>query len=346
MSRLREGRANTARGAAHFLRETVGRVRYGGARGQLTVRADSGFYAQREADRPSTEFLVAVVGPLSSAILSLLFLALAFGLHGVSRPMSTIAGILFSINIGLVILNMLPGFPLDGGRVLRAVVWSITRNRSLATGLAIFGGRAIAITITIIGIGIVLAILDSIGVVRGALVQGVWLVILGAFLYMMASASHRQFLRKEKLSSYTARDLMAGDCPIAPGIMSLRQLMEEHIGPSGRDSLVLTNEGKVQGLITRRLIEKIPRSQWDQVSGSSLVVPPEMFPAESTGPESSLAESSIKMNSRDRAVAVGPGEPAEGVIDVMESKGLSQVLVIQEGVLLGAIRLDRLRGLA
>ena len=289
---------------------------------------------EREPDRASTEFLVAVVGPFSSVILGLLFLALAFGLHGVSQPLSAIAGILFSVNIGLVILNMLPGFPLDGGRVLRAVVWGITRSYSRATVVAIFGGRAIAALI--MGTGIVLAILDSAGVLHGALVQGVWLVILGVFLQMMASASHRQFRRKEKLYSYTARNLMASDCPVAPGLISLRQIMEEYIGPAGCDSLVLTDGGRVQGLITRRLIEKVPRSQWDQVSGSSLVVPLEM----------SSAESSHGRNFRDRAVGVGPEEPADAVIELMESKDLNQVLVLEEGVLLGTIGRGRLRGFA
>ena len=163
-------------------------------------------------------------------------------------------------------------------------------------------------------------------------------MILGLFLYTMASASHRQFLRKEKLFSYTARDLMIPECPVAPGVMSLRQLMKEHMWPSGRESVVLTSGEKVEGLITRRLIRRVPRSQWDQVSGSSLAVPLEMFSV-----ESSPVGSSMKWNSRGKAVAVGPGEPAEGVIEVMESKGLKQVLVIQEGILLGTIRLERLR---
>ena len=285
----------------------------------------------READKPSTEFLIAVVGPLSSIILGFLFLGLAIGLEGVSQHLSTIAGILFSVNIGLAIFNMLPGSPLDGGRVLKAVVWRITRNQAVATKLATMGGQAVAIMMIVIGI--TLAILDSAGIVRGVLVQGLWLVVLGIFLQMMASASLRQFRLRESLNSYQAKDLMAGNCPVAPADVSLSRLMEEYIRPSGSDFLVLTKGERVQGVIIQQSIEKIPRSQWDQIGPSSVMSPLDTLVADSSNEETPLG----------RVVAVGPEEAAYHVMELMESKGLKRVLVIDQGVLLGFIGRDRLR---
>ena len=169
-----------------------------------------------------------MVGPFSSIIIGFVFLGLAVGLEGVSEHLSAAAWILFSGNILVGIFNMLPGFPLDGGRVLRAVVWRITRNYWRATRLAAMGGQAIAVAM--IAIGIALIVID-----RANLIQGLWLVGLGLFLQAVASASRRQSRLEENLDSYKAGDVMSTNWPEAPVDITLSRLMDEYIKPSGSE---------------------------------------------------------------------------------------------------------------
>ena len=188
----------------------------------------------REPQRPFTEFIVAVVGPLSSILMGLLFLGLALALKGVSQQLSDVAWMLGYVNIALVgIFNMLPCFPMDGGRVLRAAAWWITGDYWRATKLATMGGQVLAFTIILAGI--TLTILASLH-----LFLGLWLVVVGMFLLAITSASHRQYRMSETLTSFTARDLMANDCPVAPGDVTLSQLMDEYMRPSGCEFTVLT----------------------------------------------------------------------------------------------------------
>ena len=272
----------------------------------------------REAQRPSTEFIVAIVGPFASIILGFVFLGLAIGLEDVSEHLSAMAEMLAYVNIGLGVFNMLPGFPLDGGRVLRAAAWWITRNYWRATNLATLGGQAVALVM--IAIGITLVILD-----RSNLMQGVWLVIMGIFLQTAASASRRQFRIRENLRNYTVRDVMMGEksCSVAPRDITLSQLMEDYITPSGSDFFVLTWGGRAQGVITRRLIERVPQNKWPETWASSVMVP--------------LAQHS------PITVVVGPEEDAYNVMELMEGEDVERVLVIEDGVLLGLIAHDGMR---
>ena len=259
----------------------------------------------KEAERPSAEFMMAVVGPLSSIALGFLFIGLAFGLDGVSTHLSAIAGILGSANIVLGVFNMLPGFPMDGGRVLRAAVWRVTRNYWRATRLATMVGQTIAFAL--IGAGIALIILD-----RGSFVQGVLWVAVGIFLQTIASASLRQVRLREVLHTYKARDLIATDYPAAPVDVDLRKLVEEYMAPRS-GIVILTGPAGAKGIVTRRAIERVPREEWHLHTASSLMVPLEA------------------------AVTVGPEEDAYDVLELMQEKGVEGVLVVHEGHLLGAI---------
>ena len=281
----------------------------------------------REAPRPSTEFIVAVVGPLCSFILGSAFLGLGIWLEGISQHLSAIAWILGWANIGLGVFNMLPGFPLDGGRVLRSVIWQITRSYSQATRLATLGGQAIAFVM--IALGIVSAILDD-----AHMAQGLWLVVLGVFLQVVASSSRRQSRLQENLHNYTARDVMTGEssCPAVPGDITLSRLMEDFVAPARPDFLVITREGRAQGVITRRLIEQVPRDQWQHCLASSVMVPLDRF-----RPDVLEAEG---------VVAVGPQEAAYNVIELMEGRRVKRVLVIEDGALLGTIDRDSMRRFA
>ena len=272
----------------------------------------------REAHKPSSEFMVAVVGPLSSIALGLMFLGLSIGLEGLSQHLSAIAGILVSANVVLAVFNMLPAFPMDGGRVLRATVWGITRNYWRATRLATMGGQAIAFAM--IAAGITFAVLNS-----DYVISGVWLVIIGIFLQSVASASHRQSRLQENLQGYTARDVMATSLKVAPGNVTLSQLVEGYIrpmevsDPQAADFFMLAWAGKVQGVITRELIGRVPQNKWPETWATSVMVP------------------------LDRAVSVGPEEDAYSVMELMEQKAVKHVLVIKEGVPFGFIARDSLR---
>ena len=151
------------------------------------------------------------------------------------------------------------------------------------------GGQAVAFVM--IATGITLAILDS-----GNLVQGLWLVVIGIFLQMVASASYRQFRLRENLHSYTARDVMTTSWLVAPADVTLSQLMENYVTPSGSDFFVLTLAGRAQGVISRRLIKRVPQNRWHQVWASSIMVPLE------------------------KTVTVGPEEAAYDVMEIMEGK--------------------------
>ena len=264
----------------------------------------------QEARRPSTEFIVAVVGPFASIALGFTFLGLAVGLDGISRHLSAIARILFYVNMALGLFNMIPGFPMDGGRVLRAAVWRITRSYWRATWLATMVGQAIAL-VMIIG-GIILAILDS-----SHIVQWLWLTFVGVFLQVLASSSNRQSRIRERLQDHTARDLMITGLPTAPADISLDQIMENHIQFSRfPEIIVLTRAGRPEGVITLDRVRQVSRHKWPETLVSSIMAP------------------------FDKIATVGPDEPAFNVMELIEGSNLGYALVVVDGSPIGFISQD------
>lgn len=161
-------------------------------------------HLDREARRPSTELMVAVAGPASSVLLGLALLGIAAVLEAPSGRASAVAWVLGFANIFLLgLFNLAPAFPMDGGRVLRAAVWQVTRNHRRATVLATLGGQAVGLGM--MGLGAVLVILD-----RSSLVSGVWLMVLGFFLQTLASASRRQPAPSGKAEGYSSGGSVSG----------------------------------------------------------------------------------------------------------------------------------------
>ncbi len=270
----------------------------------------------QEARKPSAEFIIAVVGPVSSVVLGFIFLGLAFSLAGVSAHLSSIAWILVYVNITLGVFNMLPGFPLDGGRVLRAVVWQITRNYLRATKLATLGGFALA-TAMIAG-GITLAVLDP-----ARIFQGIWTMAIGVFLQIVVYANYREVRMDQSLNGYTAADMMITNVPAALGHTPLSQIMAGYMAHAGADFLLLTEGGSPLGIITPKMARKVPGDRWNDVPAIYVMEPLE------------------------KAHTVSGEEPAYSLMEALDSHGADYVLVMDnDGILLGLITKARIRGFA
>ena len=271
----------------------------------------------KEASRPWVDFVVAAVGPFSSIVLGFIALGLAFGLEGVSEHLSAIAWLAVYVNIMLGIFNMLPGFPMDGGRVLRAAAWGITGDYWKSTLVASLVGRAMA-ALLIAG-GVAVFVLAAADLMDGLWTQGLWMVVLGAFLYAVASATHRQTRMRGNLRLVTAGEVMTASCPVAPGEVTLRQLMDEYMAPSGQNLALVSMGGQVHGVVTREELMRVPRNRWPQQPAGSLMVPLSMMQA------------------------VRPGEGAFAVLELMDGSGVNHVLVVEEGVLMGVISRESFR---
>ena len=269
----------------------------------------------QEANRASVEFIVALVGPLASLVIGFLFFGLAIGLEDVSQHLSELAWVLFSINIALAVFNMLPCFPMDGGRVLRAAVWGLTKSYWLATRVATIGGQIVAAGIIVAGVVIA-------SLVDGAMFSGLWLAAIGVFIQTVVSANGSQSRLREKLRFYTAEDLVTSGIYTAAADTGLDRIVHEHLGPSGSGLVLLTRSGVVQGMITLQQIKKVRRSRWSRTSADSLMVP--------------LAD--VQM--------VGPKELGHTVLEIMDEAGTKQVLVAEGSVMLGYIDRDALNRVA
>ena len=212
-------------------------------------------HATLEPDNPGDELVIAGVGPLTSLVLGGLFLGLA-GLGrswGWGPAAGEVARYLGFINIALAIFNLLPGFPLDGGRIFRAAVWKRTGDLERATRYATRGGRAI-------GIGLVA--LGGLEILLGALIGGLWLVFIGLFLRGAADATLRQFVLEQVLRGISVRQAMSTVPPVVGARTMLAEWIHDSLMGTRHSTFPVEDDGHVVGLVTLDQIEAVPREKW------------------------------------------------------------------------------------
>lgn len=215
-----------------------------------------GGVAQIEKEPPSasSEFRIAIAGPLTSFALAGIF----FAIYQLDRSVPFLAAPsiwLARINLTLALFNLIPGFPLDGGRVLRSIVWAITNNFKRATQVASFSGQLIAFGF--IGFGIFTAL-------SGNFFNGLWFAFIGWFLQNAASASLAQVNMQDHLSGVKVSQVMIRDIEEVPGNLTLSQLVEEHVLVGGNRLFFITENGQLLGMLTLKDITRVPREQWSR----------------------------------------------------------------------------------
>ena len=258
-------------------------------------------WTKREPDTPRDELLIAGVGPVASLALAALFaivgrLAPEFGL---GAPVTGVADYLAFINLALAIFNMVPGFPLDGGRVFRAIAWSATGDRGKATRWAVFGGRTF---------GTVLIVLGAIQALTVSPVSGLWLVFIGWFLRNLAGSSLRQQVLHDLLSGYVAADLMSPQPEVVSVRLPLSKLVEDHFMRLRYGSYPVVDGGELVGMVTLEEVKRIPASEWPDTAVAQVMtaLPDCAVVAPRTSVEEALQEMS-RPTARGRALVVDGG---------------------------------------
>ena len=217
---------------------------------------------QDDATDAKTEFWVAIAGPIASLIIGFGCLAIALGLgwQRSTEPTTAVTGVLVwlgYINIALALFNMIPGFPLDGGRVLRSIVWAITKNADRSTRIAARVGQGVAF----------LFILDGIWqFFHGAGFGGLWIAFIGWFLMDAAKASYNEVESTEKLRGIRVSEVMSRDCAIVNRGMSLREFVDTYLLTTGQRCFAVEDQGRLVGIVTPRDVSKIPRDRWERTT--------------------------------------------------------------------------------
>lgn len=234
----------------------------------------------REPERPRDEFLIAAAGPLVSLGLALGFGFLAgAGPDVVGLPLSAFGRWLGTINLGLALFNLLPGFPLDGGRMLRAIVWGLSHNFKKATFVAGATGRLIAFGLIVWGI---------LQIFQGNWADGLWIAFIGWFIDQAAAQSVARVALQDMLAGHTAREAMMIDCPRVGPVMTIQKLVDEVVLTSGRRCFPVVGGERVTGLITLNEIRHVPREQWGTTTLGTAMIP--LKELKSVSPDTGLFE--------------------------------------------------------
>ncbi len=221
---------------------------------------------QREPRTARDEFLMAVVGPVSSLVIGLIAYGLLTTLGG-ALP-SPVRGVLYALafyNVALAIFNLIPGFPLDGGRVLRAAIWGASRNYVRATAIATAIGHAVAY-LFIFG-GLLLAL-------TGSFLSGIWLAFIGWFLNSAATASEQQAVLESSLRGVSVGDVMRRPPIEVQADTSLRDVVDHYVLVENvRAVPVVSDHDHLVGLVTVDEVRKYPREDWITTTASEAMLP-------------------------------------------------------------------------
>jgi Zn-dependent protease len=221
--------------------------------------------ARVESRRPLDEFLIAIVGPLTSVALAGLFWAIAV-LPGdlLSDPIVGALGYLAWVNLILAAFNLAPGFPLDGGRVLRSILWAATHDLARATRLASYAGQAVGYLLIAGGVALVIA---------EELVGGIWFAAIGWFLVQAARASYAEIQVRQMLRGIEAEDVMGRSLLSIPAGATVQQAVDDYFMRHDHGAFPVEDQGRTVGLLTLRGVKRVPREEWAGRSVREVMAP-------------------------------------------------------------------------
>ena len=206
----------------------------------------------REATRARDEFVIVGIGPFISLVLGAAFGLIATGTSGVPA-IAAVAGLMGWTNIALAVFNIVPAYPLDGGRLLRSIFWGVTGKPHKATRWAARAGQVFA------GLIMFEALYGSV-MGGGTVFGGLWNIFIGFFLFRGATASHKRAQLRERMERVRVGDLMGTVPPVLPATMSLRDALEQ---VQQRPSLLWPVGDPLRGTLTIAQIDAVPDEQWD-----------------------------------------------------------------------------------
>jgi Zn-dependent protease/CBS domain-containing protein len=248
----------------HELAHSVVALRYKVPVHRITLFIFGGV-SQIAGEPPSAgaEFLIAIVGPLTSFVLAAIFYFLQGSLASTGAA-HAVAKYLALINFALGFFNLIPGFPLDGGRVFRAIVWGANKNFRRATLIAASTGRFFGFLFIVWGVWQAL---------RGNLIDGLWIAFIGWFLESAAGAQVQQQMVQGLLAGHKVSEAMGGACPHAPGDTPLQKLVDEEVLTHGRRCFLVDRGDHAIGLLTLHNIKEVPRSSWATTTAAQAMIP-------------------------------------------------------------------------
>lgn len=264
---------------------------------------------EKDAADAKSEFWMGIIGPITSFAIGVVCLLLAsllgwsFAAESVSPPAAMFMWLGF-INIALAVFNMIPGFPLDGGRVLRAVVWWVTGDANRSTRIASRVGQLVAFVFIMLGIWRFFS---------GAGFGGLWIAFIGWFLLDAARASGAQVEITERLTGVKVGDVMAHHFPTVDANANLQTFVQEHLLPTGHRCFVVLEQGRPAGIITPHEVKSIDRARWPYTTVGDV------------------------MRSLEGLRTVSPDRPLAEALEMMGREDVNQMPVIEQGQLTGII---------
>jgi Zn-dependent protease/predicted transcriptional regulator len=271
-----------------------------------------GGVAEMEDEPPNakTEFEMAIIGPITSLVLGGIFYALYAAARGAGAPVSVeaILAYLAIINVLLAVFNLVPAFPLDGGRVFRAALWGWKNDLRWATRIASGVGNAFGILLIAGGIWLF---------ITGHVIDGVWYFLIGSFLRNAAMMSYRQVLLRQALEGESLRQFMEPNPITAPPDITVAQLVRDFVYRHHFKMFPVVENGRLEGCVSTAEIKAIPREEWDNRTVRSILstCSTQNTVTPDTDPMKALAK--MSRNSLSRLLVV-QGDRLEGVITLKD----------------------------
>ncbi len=281
---------------------------------------------EREPHSARAEFLIAIVGPITSIALGIIFTLLAgVGIANLAstttNPMNALANLgpistlllwLGPINIILGVFNLAPGFPLDGGRVLRSILWGVTGNLQRATRWASYAGQAIAWLMIVTGVAMVFG--AEVPFFGTGFVSGLWLAFIGWFLNNASRASYQQVVLQNLLEDVAVGSIMRRNPPTVSPSATISSLVYDSIMGTDEHAFPVVENERLVGLICLHDIRNVPRTQWESTTVAEIMTP------------------------RERLLVTTPEEEVDDALTKLQREDHRQLPVLQQETLVGLLR--------
>jgi Zn-dependent protease/predicted transcriptional regulator len=248
---------------------------------------------ERDPSKAIQEFNIAIAGPLASGFLAGIFFGLVQAFPS-NQMVNAVSTWLWTTNLLLAVFNLLPGFPLDGGRIFRAIIWGATKNFSKATRIAGASGRLIAYAMILLG---------GFAVFKGFIGQGLWSVFIGFFLLNAAQESVAQAAIRETLTGLRAADVMSHEVPTVGRAISLEEYGAEVLRTGRRCHLVITDD-RLVGMMNVHTLNSVSRDEWGHTSVQAVMIP------------------------RERILWASPDEPLLGLLERLLTADVNQMPIV------------------